>query len=102
MSAPQNATGLTPANLSAKLEAVRERRRLARRMRYRRSKLDRYRAELVTLRRMGASYRDMAVYLRHEHRKRVDPTTVRRYLIKLPEVSMSETEADRGNISQTR
>ena len=99
MSAPQNATGLVPHNLSAKLEAVRERRRIARRTRYRRSKLDRYRAELVTLQRMGASYRDMAVYLRLEHRKRVDPTTVRRYLIKLPEVAQ---EADHGNLSQTR
>ena len=97
MSAPLNATGLAPANLFAKLEAVRERRRLARRTRYRRSKLDRYRAELVSLRRMGASYRDMAMYLRHEHRRRVDPTTVRRYLIKLPEV---EKEADRGDLPQ--
>lgn len=99
MSAPQNATGLAPANMSAKLEAVRERRRLARRTRYRRSKLDRYRAELVTLRRMGASYRDMAVYLRHEHRKRVDPTTVRRYLVKLPEVTQ---EAGHGDLPQAR
>jgi len=87
MSTLLNATGLEPSILSAKLEAVRERRRLARRRRYRRSKLERYRAELVSLRRMGASYRDMAVYLRHEYHKRVDPTTVRRYLIKLPEVA---------------
>ena len=99
MSAPLNATGLMPANISAKLEAVRERRRLARRRRYRRSKLDRYRAELVSLRRMGASYRDMAVYLRHEHRRRVDPTTVRRYLVKLPEVAQ---EAEHADISQAR
>ena len=87
------------SDLSDKLEAVRERRRLARRPRYRRSKLDRYRADLVSLHRMGASYRDMAAYLRLEHRKRVDPTTVRRYLIKLPEVAQ---EADHGNLPQAR
>ena len=99
MNAPLNATELAPPNLAAKLEAVRERRRLARRPRYRRSKLDRYRAELVALHRMGVSYRDLAVYLRHEHRKRVDPTTVRRYLIKLPEVAQ---EADHGDLPQAR
>ena len=99
MNAPLNATELAPHNLSTKLDAVRERRRLSRRPRYRRSKLDRYRAELVALHRMGASYRDLAVYLRHEHRKRVDPTTVRRYLIRLPEVAQ---EADHGDLSQAR
>ncbi|MDD9997869.1 MAG: hypothetical protein OXQ89_09015 [Rhodospirillaceae bacterium] len=99
MSASLNATDLAPANMSAKLKAVRERRILARRKRYRRSKLDRYRAELVSLHRLGASYRDMAVYLRHEHRRRVDPTTVRRYLVKLPEVAQGAEHAD---ISQAR
>ena len=73
--------------MSAKLEAVREHRRLTRRRRYRRSKLDRYRAELVSLHRIGASYREMSLYVWHEHRRRVDPTTVRRYLMKLPEVA---------------
>jgi len=99
MSAPINATELTPASLSDSLEAVRERRRLARRRRYRRSKLDRYRAELVTLRRLGASYREMALYVRHQHRRRVDPTTVRRYLVKLPEVAQ---EAEHADIPQAR
>jgi len=99
MNVPINATELAPATLSAKLETVRERRRLARKRRYRRSKLDRYRPELVTLRRLGASYRDMAVYLRHEHRRRVDPTTVRRYLVKLPEVAQ---EAEHADIPQAR
>ena len=96
MSALTNAKGLTPASLPAKLAAVRERRRLSRRRRYRRSKLDRFRAELVALRRMGASYPELSMYVWREHRKRVDPTTVRRYLIKLPEVIT--TEADHAGI----
>ena len=102
MSAPLNAKDLAPANLSAKLAGVRERRHLARKRRYRRSKLDRFRAELVALRRMGASYPELSLYVWREHRKRVDPTTVRRYLIKLPEVSNSETEADRAGIPNAR
>ena len=97
MSAPLYATGLAPHDVSAKLDAVRARRRLARRRRYRRSKLERYRAELVSLHRMGASYRDMAAYLRLEHRTVVAPTTVRRYLIKLPEFKQ---EADHGDLPQ--
>ena len=87
--------------MSAKLDAVRERRRLARRRRYRRSKLDRYRAELVSLRRMGASYPELSLYVWHEHRKRVNQTTVRRYLIKLPEVKVAQ-EADHGDLPQAR
>ena len=95
MSAPLNAKTLAPSILSAKLDAVRERRRLARRRRYRRSKLDRYRAELVGLRRMGASYPELALYVWHAHRKRVNQTTIRRYLIKLPEI---EEMADRADL----
>ena len=92
----QNAKNITPENMSIltdKLEAVRERRRLARRSRYRRSKLDRYRAELVALRRMGASYKDLSLYIWHEHRRRADPTTIRRYLVKLPEISAQEADS---------
>ena len=95
MSAPLNAKSLRPVSLPAELAAVRERRRLSRRRRYRRSKLDRYRAELVALRRMGASYPELSLYVWREHRKRVDPTTVRRYLVKLPEVAQ---EADHAGI----
>ena len=91
MDAPVNATDSAPHLLLGKLGAVRERRRIARRPRYRRSKLIRYRAELVTLYRMGASYRELSLYLWHEHRKRADPTTIRRYLVKLPEFTAPET-----------
>lgn len=94
MNTTLNAKNNSPNILSARLDAVRERRRLARRRRYRRSKLDRYRAELVSLRRMGASYPELALYIRHTHRKRVDQTTVRRYLLKLPEFMQEKDRAD--------
>lgn len=94
MNAPLNAKDLAPSSLAAKLDAVRTRRRLARRRRYRKSKLDRYRAELVRLRRMGASYPELSLYVWHEHRKRVNQTTIRRYLIKLPEIAQEHDHAD--------
>ena len=99
MSTSLNAKGSAPNNLAARLDAVRDRRRMARRRRYRRSKLDRYRAELVRLRRLGASYPELALYVWHEYRKRVNQTTIRRYLIKLPEV---EKEADRADLPKAR
>ena len=47
----------------------------------------RYRAELVQLRRAGASYPDLATWLRTRHRLRVSHTTVMRYLRGLPEMA---------------
>ena len=94
MNTPFNAKNISPSTLPARLDAVREHRRLARRRRYRKSKLDRYRAELVSLRRMGASYPELALYIWHTHRKRVDQTTIRRYLLKLPEFMQEEGRAD--------
>lgn len=52
---------------------------------YRRSRLDRFRAELVGLRNSGASYPELALWLR-EKRIRVAHTTVMRFLVKLREV----------------
>ena len=99
MNAPLDAKNLAPSSLAATLDTVRARRRTARRRRYRKSKLDRYRAELVRLRRMGASYPELALYVWHAHRKRVNQTTIRRYLIKLPEV---EEMADHADLPQAR
>jgi len=67
------------------LAKIRELRSIARRQPYRRSRLMRYRAELVALRRAGASYPDLVVWLRTEHRVKVSHTTVMRYLKTLPE-----------------
>ena len=99
MSESRNAKYLSPTELATRLDAVRQHRRLARKRRYRKSKLDRYRAELVALRRMGASYPELALYVWHTHRKRVNQTTIRRYLIKLPEMEDTTEDAD---LSQAR
>lgn len=72
---------------AAELEAIRRRREIARRRPYRRSQLERYRAELVALRHAGGSYPDLASWLRTTHRLSVAHTTVMRYLQGLPELA---------------
>ncbi|MGB4600618.1 MAG: hypothetical protein WBI04_11700 [Trichlorobacter sp.] len=71
--------------LTAELAAIRQQRRTARRRRYFRSRLDRYRAEIVALRRAGATLAEIAAWLR-QRRCKVATSTISRYLAKLPEV----------------
>ena len=71
----------------AALASIRSRRKIAQRKPYRRSQLERYRAELVALRRVGGSYPDLATWLRTTHRLTVAHTTVMRYLQQLPELA---------------
>lgn len=75
---------------NAELAALRQRKADLRRKRYRFSKLTRHRAELVELRRAGASYRELAEWLRTKKRRKVDPTTIRRYLLQLPEMQEAD------------
>ncbi len=51
-----------------------------------RDRLRHHRAELVAMRRAGASYLSIAAWLRTEHRIRTTHTTVMRYLGSLPEM----------------
>ncbi len=55
------------------------------RKRYRKSRLDRYRSQLVSMRRIGASLADLAEWLRLCHRLKVSRSSIDRYLKKLPE-----------------
>ena len=72
---------------AAVLEVIHRHRETARRQAYHRSKLSRYRAELVKLRLAGGSYPDLVVWLRKTHRVKVAHTTVMRYLQQLPEIA---------------
>lgn len=79
-------------NASAALEEVRERRAVAKRRRtWGKSRLTPHRAELVKLRQAGGSFADLAVWLRANKRIKVDASTVRRYLSKLPELAALES-----------
>jgi len=64
---------------------LRQQRRAARRRRYKRSRLDRYRAEIEVIHTSGGSWRDIAIWLRQYRRTKVHPTTVGRALAKWQE-----------------
>jgi len=66
----------------------------ARRQLYRKSRLDRYRAELVAMRRAGASCGDLAFWLRVTHRCIINRSSVDRYLKKLPELNIETMKTD--------
>ena len=79
-------------NAQAEVERIRIRRTEARRKLYRKSRLDKYRAELVAMKQAGASCADLVEWLRVNHRCKVNRSSVDRYLKKLPE--LNETPAD--------
>jgi uncharacterized Fe-S cluster-containing radical SAM superfamily protein len=76
------------------VDRVRTLRAKARRRRYQRSRLDRYRAELVAMKRAGASCGDLAVWLRVTHRCIINRSSVDRYLKKLPEMNSETVKTD--------
>ena len=87
------ATSFDPA---AALDAVRERRAVTRRRRtWGKSRLAPYRAEPVKLRQAGGSFAELADWLRRERRVKMDASSIRRFLQKLPELA-APGEASRG------
>jgi len=76
----------------AEVHRLRERQAVRRRQRYRRSKLTRYRAELVQLRAAGASLDQLRIWLR-ERRVRAHRSTIARYLEQLPELAEDQADA---------
>jgi hypothetical protein len=74
----------------AEVKRIRLRRMEARRKLFRKSRLDRYRVELVAMRQAGASCADLAEWLRVSHRCRIHRSSIDRYLKKLPEVKEGE------------
>lgn len=77
----------------AEVERIRARRAESRRKLYRRSRLDKYRAELVAMKQAGASCADLAEWLRVSHRCKVNRSSIDRYLKKLPELHEGQTVA---------
>lgn len=71
----------------AELEAVKAKRAMQRRTTYRKSKLERYRAELVAMREAGASSQDLAVWLRMKHRLKIHRSSIDRFLAQVPELA---------------
>ena len=69
---------------------IRLRRIVARRKLFRKSRLDRYRVELLAMKQAGASCADLAEWLRVSHRCKIHRSTIDRYLKKLPELNEVE------------
>jgi hypothetical protein len=69
----------------AEVERIRARRTEARRKLYRKSNLDRYRAELMAMKRAGASCADLVEWLRVSHRCKIHRSSIHRYLKKVAE-----------------
>lgn len=67
------------------LAVIRQHLKIARRRRRYRSRLERFRAELIALRRAGASIRELTLWLR-QRRCCAAPSTVSRYIRRLPEL----------------
>lgn len=68
------------------LDSIKQQRAVSRRRRTRRSRLMKYRVELVELRITGASLADLRLWLRRQ-RVCVATSTIGRFLKKLPELS---------------
>jgi len=68
--------------LAYELMEVQETRELVRNRRRNRSRLDKYRAEIIDLRYLDASYKDIAIWLRKHKRIKVNATTVWRMVRK--------------------
>ena len=69
------------------LAEIKEHRALRRRKPYHKSKLERFRSELVALARAGASCQDMVIWLRTKRRMKVHRSSIYRYLAGLPELA---------------
>lgn len=72
------------------LEMVRTYTKICRRKSYQRSRLTKYRSELVQLKEAGASYRELMIWLRKNKRVKMAHTSVMRYLKNLPELKESQ------------
>lgn len=70
----------------AELTTLRQRKIDLRKVPFRHATLTPWRAELVQLRLAGASYRELAEWLRTAKRRKYAASTIRRYLIQLPEL----------------
>jgi hypothetical protein len=81
------------------VEWIHSRRAEARRKLYHKSRLDRYRSELVAMRRAGASCADLVEWLRVNHRLKIHRSSIDRYLRKLPELKMPPLPSSQEEIS---
>ncbi len=73
-------------NAATEIGMIRQQKSIRRRKSFQSSRLCKLRVELVLLRKEGASYREITLWLRQKKRIKTTHTTVMRYLEKLPEL----------------
>jgi len=81
------------------IEHIRIRRAEARRMRYRKSRLDKYHTELTVMRQAGASLAELADWLRWKHRCRIHRSSIARHLKRWEKMAIEsavDAEVDEG------
>lgn len=77
-------------NAAVELTALKEQRKIMRQQTYRKSRLLKFRTEIVELKKASASLHDIALWLRQKKRIKISHTTVMRFLAKLPELKITE------------
>jgi hypothetical protein len=77
-------------NATEELAETRRLKHIGRKRYYHKSRLDKYRAEMVALWKEKASYREIQLWLRKKNHIKVSHTTIMRYLNKLPEVHQEQ------------
>jgi len=71
---------------TSELNTIRCHKKIRRRKSYPYSRLTKWRTELVSLRKEGASFRELTLWLRKHKRIKMSHTTIMRYLKQLPEL----------------
>lgn len=74
------------------LQDIRNYRTICKRKAYQQSRLQKYRAEVVALRKQGGSFREIAMWLKKDKHCKVTHTTIMRYLKSLPELNLTTTK----------
>lgn len=76
------------------LDCIRQYRRVRKRKAYQRSRLQKFRVELVSMRKAGGSFRELSLWLSKMKRVKVTHTTIMRYLAQLPELQGETCHAE--------
>lgn len=75
---------------TTELKKLRDHKRICRKQHYQTSRLNKHREELIKLMGEGASFREMALWLRSQKRVRVSHTTVMRYMRKFAAIKIED------------
>ena len=93
MSTPQS-------DATAELSIIRQQRALIRRKKHHRSRLEKYRAEIIALRQLEkpASFQEIKIWLRKKKRLDIDRKPLWDFVQKIPELQ-NQLEVDNGQLS---